>query len=503
MKGGKIKKALILMPFSIVKAFQQPLLAIAKILNEQKIELTVVHCRQAMKNGCNTMLAHKIGFNSPAKEKKEICNECYCASTSLAKWYPWKTVWLEEQDLQSRNHNQKLLSNSELKKISGYEVKLVEKTHSKLSKEGLREWKNRNTDLKNIMPQAWSILVTEKPDFILSFNTLYGIHQLFMKLSKKLKIPIFSAYEGYHANKNDEFIIQKNDNSLFLEEILKNRSINHINTKDIENIKHHISGIIHGTRPWHYSQKTIAEDKREPKKSRTKVLITLSSADEVVAANSLGILPKIKNKIFDNQIDWLKWVFRFAKKHPEALFYIRPHPRIYPNNREDILSPFARKLAKIRNEERPKNVIWPVQEEQGSLWQHLDDTDIMLNGWSSVSEVFGIYGIPTYCFFPKYSNSTGKTEKTFNYLRMYETDISRTIKNPKRKKNTKLILWLHKLLTHNTVQIQWSLPKWFRHIRRFIPAKKRESFDINIFNRFAQIHANVSKIINIIEYQIK
>ena len=86
---------------------------------------------------------------------------------------------------------------------------------------------------------------------------------------------------------------------------------------------------------------------------------------------------------------------------------------------------------------------------------------------------------------------------------MYETDISRTIKNPKRKKNTKLILWLHKLLTHNTVQIQWSLPKWFRHIRRFIPAKKRESFDINIFNRFAQIHANVSKIINIIEYQIK
>ena len=503
MKGRKIKKALILMPFSIVKAFQQPLLAIAKILSGEKIELTVVHCRQAMRNGCNTMLAHKIGFDSPAQEKENLCNECFWAATSLAKRYPWKTVWLEEKAVKIHSQNQKLLSDAELKRISGYEIKLVEKTPSKISNKGFKEWENRNAALKNIMPQAWDILAQEKPDLILSFNTLYGIHQLFMKLSNKLKIPMFSAYEGYHANKNDEFIIQRNDNSLFLKEILKNNKTKHINTRDMENIKNHVSGIIHGTRPWHYSQMPKTEAKKEPKKWGTKVLITLSSADEVVAANSLGILPKIENKVFDNQIEWLKWVFRFAKKHPETLFYIRPHPRIYPNSREGVLSPFAKKLTKIRDEERPKNVVWPPQEEQGSLWKHLDDTDILLNGWSSVSEIFGFYGVPTYCFFPRYSNSTGKTEKTFDSLATYETDISRTIKNPQRKKNPRLILWLHKLLTHNTVQIHWFLPRWTRHIRRFIPAKKRESFDINIFNRFAKIHTDKSKLINIIKYQIK
>ena len=31
--------------------------------------------------------------------------------------------------------------------------------------------------------------------------------------------------------------------------------------------------------------------------SKTKELITLSSADEVVAANTIGILPKMKNEI--------------------------------------------------------------------------------------------------------------------------------------------------------------------------------------------------------------
>ena len=488
------------MPFAIVKAFQQPLLAIAKILNEAKIELTVVHCRQAMKNGCNTMLAHKIGFASSAKEKKEICYECFSASKRLAKSYPWKTAWLEEQPPQSNKQNQKLLSKSELKKISGYEVKLVEKTHMKLSKEGLREWKNRNADLKNIMPQAWSILVKEKPDLILSYNSLYGIHQLFMKLSSKLKIPMFSVYEGYHANKKDEFIIQKDNTSVFLKEILKKRSIKRLNTKDMENIKSHITGIISGTRPWHYSSKNIKEG-RGPKKSKTKVLITLSSADEVVAANTIGILPKMKNEIFTNQIDWLQWIFRFAKTHPETFFYIRPHPRIYPNKRESTLSPFARKLAGIRKKERPKNVIWPVQDEQGSLWQHLDDTDILLNGWSSVSEVFGYFGIPTYCFFPKYSNSTGKTEKTFKTLRMYESDIRRKLKNPQRKKNRKLTQWLHKLLTHNTVQIKWTLPFWGQYVRRLIPSGLRRNFDINTFAKHADIHTNSRKLIKIIEKQ--
>ena len=122
MKSKRIKKALILMPFSIVKAFQQPLLAIAKILNKQKIELTVVHCRQAMRNGCNTMLAHKIGFDSPAKDKEELCNECFWAATSLAKRYPWNTVWLEEKALQIQGQNQNALTASwnEYNRLKGY-----------------------------------------------------------------------------------------------------------------------------------------------------------------------------------------------------------------------------------------------------------------------------------------------------------------------------------------------------------------------------------------------
>jgi hypothetical protein len=195
-------------------------------------------------------------------------------------------------------------------------------------------------------------------------------------------------------------------------------------------------------------------------------------------------------------------VFRFAKKHPETLFYIRPHPRIYPNRRESVLSPFAKKLAKIRDEERSENVIWPDQDEQGSLWKHLEDTDILLNGWSSVSDVFGIYGIPTYCFFPKYSNSRGKTEKIFSSLKLYETDISKKIKRPQKKKNPKLIVWLHKLLTHNTVQIQWTLPFWHRFVRRLIPAGPRGLYDINTFAKHANIHADARKLIKIVEDQI-
>jgi len=81
-KEQPLKNALILMPFATVKAFQYPLLALAKILHRNQINVTVIHCQQAMRHGCNAMLAHNLKLNATASEKKKICDNCLSVSKS-------------------------------------------------------------------------------------------------------------------------------------------------------------------------------------------------------------------------------------------------------------------------------------------------------------------------------------------------------------------------------------------------------------------------------------
>jgi hypothetical protein len=498
-----MKNALILMPFATIKAFQLPLLALAKILHRNNINVTVIHCQQAMRHGCNAMLASNLGFNSTASEKKKFCNNCLSASKAASKFYPWETRWLKETKRRNNKNNNWIPSNNDLKKISSYEIFSNQKSSNNINKTAKQEWAYRAKTLAKIAPQAANILKEKKYDILLSYNSLYGINNLFTILARKKNITPFSIHEGYHSNKPFELIIQKNN---MVENILdiiklssqgfKGKLINY------SNIKSHIEGIIRGTRPWHYSESITTPKNIKNSNKTSKVLVTLSSNDEVSSARKLGFYKSGKD-IFSSQVKWLKWILKFAKNHPSTDFWIRPHPRIYSDKRNAVCSPFAKTLEKIRSRVNANNVIWPTQDQQGSLWKHLYDTTLVINGWSSIGDVFSFFKIPVVCTFPNLSPYNKISQITAKNIGEYNLKMAKLIKSKKRKPNKKLLQKLNLLLSHNTFEIKWEVPFVINYIRKIWPKNKREKFDLVQFTKHAKIQANDEKILKNIQNQAK
>jgi len=492
------------MPFATIKAFQLPLLAVAKILHRNKIDVTVIHCQQAMRQGCTGMHAHNLGLNSSTKEKNDFCDKCYNASKSASKLYPWETRWLKKEN-KSQKKPEKFftLSNNKLRKISGYEIFLNQKTHNSLQNKAKQAWDYKTKVLHKLLPQFWNILNEKKYDFVISYNTLYGINNLFTFLAQKLGIVPFCLHEGYHSQRPDQFILQKNNMVDNLKEInaqlRKNLKSSKINFK---NIKLHVEGIIKNTRPWHYSKPFESKFDKKIEKDKSKVLVTLSSNDEVYSARIIGFY-HTNNGIFSDQITWLRWVVKLAGKYPNTEFHIRPHPRIYPEKRSPVLSPFAATLEKIRKKIKAKNVHWPENDQQGSVWAHVKDTTLVLNGWSSVADVFGFLGIPVICFFPNYSPNHGYSEITAKNLNEYETKIKNILQSRKRTPNKTVLSWLSLLLSYNTFEIKWETPLWIKYIRMVWPKNMRDKFDLVKFTKYAKIFADDSKIFKIIRSQVR
>ena len=76
-------------------------------------------------------------------------------------------------------------------------------------------------------------------------------------------------------------------------------------------------------------------------KTKKYILMAMSSYDEVYSGFVIGKLPRgrFEGRVFKNQIEWLKETIAWITDHPELQLVVRPHPREFPNERENIASP--------------------------------------------------------------------------------------------------------------------------------------------------------------------
>lgn len=497
-----MKNILILAPFWIVKEFTFPLVALAKALNKLDYYITFAHCQQAMKNYCTAMLAKGIKYEDNDKQKILFCDSCHNAAKISSKIYPWETRWIVPAK-ENKKTNETIISKSILKKIAGYEVILTRKNSTlKYSNSALSEWKSRLNDLQSIIPSALNILTEKKYQFVICYNNLYGIHQLFCLIAKKIKIKNLSLHLSSNMSKNSEYILHRNTFFDFLKKIIIISKKRVITPSLKKNVQNHVQATMFSKRPWAYSPAPSFLSLNNKRKLKiNKILVALSSPDEILGQDMLGLLPKKNYHPFKNQIQWLKWVFKLAHKLPNTLFFIRPHPRMFPNKRETAISTIGIRLEALRNKTLPPNVIWPDQENQGSIWDHLGDTTVLFNAWSSVSDVFHMYGIPVFTFFPLYSNSRGYTdfhssteekyEDAINILLNQQKKISKSISN-------KIYRWLGTFIDLNTFELNWSLPKIFKLLQKITPKNFRSLFDLAVFS-FAYVSTDKRKLRKILE----
>jgi len=119
----------------------------------------------------------------------------------------------------------------------------------------------------------------------------------------------------------------------------------------------------------------------------------MSSSDERVAAEAIGVQFPDTSCIFPTQVEWIQALIAYAKQHEELCFIVRVHPRNFPNKRESVKSAQAEILEKVlMNLPDNVRVNWPA--DAISLYDLAEIGDVILNGWSNAGKEMSLLGLP-------------------------------------------------------------------------------------------------------------
>jgi hypothetical protein len=154
--------------------------------------------------------------------------------------------------------------------------------------------------------------------------------------------------------------------------------------------------------------------------SGKKILLALSSTDEVEAALSANVNSRLKypGVVFGNQFEWVGSTIDWFKAHPNHAAIVRVHPREYPNRRESMKSPNADRWEKLLSD-LPDNVYLNHPQQNISLYNLLDHVDGAVTGWSSVGVEAALKGIPILTYddslpaFPASLGLSGTSRKAY------------------------------------------------------------------------------------------
>lgn len=150
------------------------------------------------------------------------------------------------------------------------------------------------------------------------------------------------------------------------------------------------------------------------------LLMTLSSYDEAYAALLIDCFPyeKVFSDVFRTQAEWVEATLRWVTSRPDLFLVIRVHPRDFPNKRETLRSEQSFMLENLLKD-LPNNahVNWPA--EGISLYELLEDTDVVLTGWSVTAIEALALGIPIVTYdanlpsFPQDIHYTGRNQAEY------------------------------------------------------------------------------------------
>lgn len=410
-------KILFFSPFAAIWAHSMPEALLANGLKERGHEIIYVTCNTLYKDYCISMSALGLNEHSDPKKKKKVCSICLAGKKRIIDYFRFRQfnidARLDDRDLTladdilknvNKNNFMSFVHDGfEIGKFASYEFFV----HYKKMDLNLTdaEWTAYRIALKNTIYTYLlmkKILGIEKPDRIMIYNSLYSVNRIVKELGEHNQIPVYTHYAG--DNQSDKY-------STML--VLKGQPLQHYfylkndlwpKYKDIpcskdmlEYVTEHFEAL--------FSQKHFAAYSPARKgncdvrnffgiKDNQKILVaTMSSYDERFASAAIGITPDYKNLLFPSLSDWVLALADWVKDKKEIFLIIRVHPREFPNRREQRMAPhvehFKNAMANL-----PDNAVvnWP--DDNISIYDLAEETDVFLNAWSNAGNEMSLLGLP-------------------------------------------------------------------------------------------------------------
>jgi hypothetical protein len=392
---------------------------------------------------CAPMMAEGLAPGCTAQESARICSECKVGGDAIYRSYrlPIDTLarYLNTEDFATLDRTasvavtQKSLDTEYLGvnvgRLALYEFTLA---HKKMSTElNDLQWKEYQVYLANSLRTLHGFaiaLTTQDPDVILTFSPQYsninscmqyainqGVRVMFMESGTNLahRLGTMRVWD-WKVHKLVNPALTYWDRS----------EVNPVTPLSASKVTDHFEQLLSGRHFAVFSAPFVGSFGIRTRWGITPgqkiLLMTLSSYDEAYAALLIDGFPykKVFSNVFQTQAEWIQATIDWVATRPELFLLIRVHPRDFPNKRESMRSEQSFLLEDILAHV-PSNVHvnWPA--EGVSLYEILEDTDVVLTGWSVTAMEALVLGIPVVTYdenlpsYPRDIHYTGRTEAEY------------------------------------------------------------------------------------------
>lgn len=417
--GSWSMRILFFSPFSGIWEFAAHEARLASALKAQGHDAVFVTCGRALKTHCVVMVASGLSPAATEEDRERVCRSCCGRADALRRGFDLAGPVLGEVvDEASMERIETAVERARVTRSiestwdgipagrrALYPFLAYKKRDSLELTE--QEWSEYADQLRQSMLSAAgarAMIDRIKPDAVITYSATYSVLAMFLEVARACGLPTyFTEASPNLALRNATAIFGRDGIGQWYGALrdlwnqLKDRPARPLG---INATARHLIHLFKGESVFTYSSPARSEAVSIrasfgiPADARV-LLATMSSYDEVFAAQEAGILDKA-DTVFASQIEWIAWLLRFVAQRPNVFLIIRVHPREFPTRREvggGVKSTHARRLERMLVD-LPKNCIvnWPSQNM--SLYDVAKDIDVVLNAWSSAGKEMALLGIP-------------------------------------------------------------------------------------------------------------
>jgi hypothetical protein len=410
-------KVLFFAPHSALWIHAFPEALVAQTLTSAGHDVLYIGCGGEYQRYCIPMNAQGLTTDSGAPDRESVCRRCKDLRNVIVKDFGFRAIDVSDLlDQGDRASVDTIVSqvdktnflDLEHNGVAAGKVALYESLlHYKKLSLGFstEEWREYLIALTNTLLTITAmnrLIEKERFDSIVVYNALYSVNRAACLVAERAGMrSIFLHAGGNISNRLQTLMVAEGHTFRFLRE-MKCRwpefATRPCPPEVAELVTNHFVELINGQHFLAYSAAKEASGRSVREKYAipvdAKLLVaTMSSYDERLAAEAIGVIPSPINLLFPQQVDWIRALVDHVRDRPDLFLLVRVHPREFPNKREGKKSEHALLLEGVF-EQLPVNakINWPG--DNLSLYDLAEEADVFLNAWSSVGKEMALLGLP-------------------------------------------------------------------------------------------------------------
>ena len=439
-------KVLFFSPFANIWEHSFPEVLVAESFAKHGVEVATVRCNTLFQVHCVAMSAASVGPNAPLQMRQQVCRACIKRRDLLTAETGLPAIIIDDWvDADDRAEVERLISSitpstwTELRvdgiplgRYAVYEMWLNNKLVDTQFSGAI--WTEYLGQLRNTLftyLAAKKIIAAEAPTAVVVYNDHYSVNHAFVAAARQAGVDGYTVHGGSHMIRRAETLsMMTSDHTMedvFRSLAWRSFQATPIGPEEVELVGDHFSGLLQASSAFVYSSAfkgTNSDELRSQlgiRPGARVLLATMSSEDELLGVRLIDAIPASldQDSLFPDQFEWVDFLMTYARDHPDDHLVLRLHPRMFPNKRENVLSPVVSQIMALR-EDAPANVTFNMPADGIGLYDLVQVVDVLLNFRSTVGAELAAFGIPVvvpsnsdFFTYPNEINRIGRTREEF------------------------------------------------------------------------------------------